>query len=288
MYADDTTLHIAGNNPHDVIYHLQSAMDRLLKWLEINRLVLNVDKTKFMFIGSSRKLNFIKRDEINVTVKGKTLEIVDSAKILGMQIDSQLKFHKHVESISQKISGKIGFLCRLKASIPRKELSLLFKALVNPHFDYCSSVWSGASAANNDKLFKLQKRGLRMICNAPWNAPSKDLFSELDWMPLPELLVGNDCKMLYKCMNDQAPNYLCKCFTLFDNNIYSTRQWTSKTLMLPRCKTSMYRKSFVFRGTKIWNSLEQDIKCCKSLSTFKHKLKTNSTLPLLAQHFYLF
>lgn len=159
-------------------------------------------------------------------------------------------------------------------------------ALVNPQFDCCASVWSGASAANNDKLFKLQKRGLRMICNAPGMHP--DLFSVLDWMLLPELLVGNDCKMLYGCMNDQAPNYLCKCFTLFDKNIYSTRQWTSKTLMLPRCKTCMYRKSFVFRGNKIWNSLEQDIKCCKLLSTFKHKLKTNSILPLLAQIFYSF
>lgn len=95
-------------------------MDRLLKWFELNRLVLNVDKTKLMFIKSTRKLNFIKRDEVNVTVKGKTLEIVDSAKILGMQIDSQLKFQKHVESISQKLSGKIGFLPRLEACIPRK------------------------------------------------------------------------------------------------------------------------------------------------------------------------
>ena len=110
------------------------------------------------FYGSTNKVNCIKRDEVNVTVKGKTLEIVDSAKILRIHINSQLKFHKHVESITQKISCKIGFLRRLKASIPRGELSLLFKALVNPHFEYCSSVRSGASAANNNKLFKLQKR----------------------------------------------------------------------------------------------------------------------------------
>ena len=122
MYADDTTLHIAGNNHLDVVYSLQSAMDRLLKWLEINRLVLNVDKTKLMFIGSIKKLNLIQADEVNVNVKGKTLEVVDSAKILGMHIDSQLKFDKHVDSITQKISG--------------------------------------TSVANNDKLFNLQKRGL--------------------------------------------------------------------------------------------------------------------------------
>ena len=109
-----------------------------------------------------------------------------------------------------------------------------------------------------------------MICNAPWNAPTKHLFPVLDWTPLLELVVGNDCKMLYKCMNNQAPNYLCKCFTLFNNNIYSTIQRTSKSLMLPKFKTSMYRKSFAFGGARIWNSLEQDIKCCKSLSTFKH------------------
>ena len=48
-------------------------MDKLLKWLDINRLVLNVDKTKLMFIGSSQRVNSIKRDEVNVTVKGKKI-----------------------------------------------------------------------------------------------------------------------------------------------------------------------------------------------------------------------
>ena len=125
-----------------------------------------------------------------------------------------------------------------------------------------------------------------MICNAPWNASSKDLFSLLDWMSLPELLVENDCKMMYKCMNDLAPNYLCKCFNHFDSNIYNTRQRSDKILKLPKCKTSLYSKSFIFRGTKLWNSLDHDLKCCISLSTFKRKLKDNAILPQLAGHFY--
>lgn len=68
MYADDMTLHITGNNHHDVIYRLQSAMNRLLKCLEIRRLVLNVDKTQVMFIGSTKMLNLVPRDEINANV----------------------------------------------------------------------------------------------------------------------------------------------------------------------------------------------------------------------------
>ena len=157
MYADDTTFHIGSNCYRDLTCSLQSAMDKLNVWLDINKLVLNVDKTKIMLIGSRKKLGDRGEEDIDIYVKGKKLELVDSAKILGIEIDSHLNFYKHVDNTAEKVSRKIGFLRRMKPVIPRKVLSLLFHALVNSLFEYCSPVWSGASIMSIDKLFKLQK-----------------------------------------------------------------------------------------------------------------------------------
>ena len=131
-----------------------------------------------------------------------------------------------------------------------------------------------------DKLFKLQKRGLRMICDARWDAPSKDLFTLLEWAPLPQFFLQNDCKMVYKCMNTLAPNYLCKCFNQFKETGRITRQTENKILSLPHCKSTLYKKSFIFRGSALWNFLDINIKCSKSFAIFKRKIKeVDLTLP---------
>lgn len=46
-------------------------------------------------------------------------------------------------------------------------------------------------------------------------------------------------------MNDLAPNYLWNYINLYDNEIYNTRQRSGNILMLPPCKTSSYKKSFI-------------------------------------------
>ena len=247
MYADDTTLHVAHKNPQDIQLSLQSAMNDLTVWLERNKLVLNVDKTKIMLIGSAHNLKNIKSDTINVNVNGKMLEIVDSAKMLGVEVDSFLNFNNHVANISKKISCKIGFIRRIKSCIPRHVLSLLFNAIVNPHFEFCSQVWSGASAMNIEKLFKLQKRGLRTICDAKWNEPSEKLFTQLNWVPLPQKFLQNDCIMMFKCMHEMAPPYLCSRFQFFSsraNNIRSTRQQEQNIYDSPNVKQTRTKNLF--------------------------------------------
>ena len=283
MYADDTTLHTSCDNYEDLTNCLQSSIDKLIRWLDDNRLVLNVEKTKIMIIGSHKKASNSdeRNDKVKVFVNSKEIDIVNSARVLGIEIDSHLNFHNHVDKIASKVSSKIGFLRRLKPAIPRKQLSLMFHAIINPHFDYCSPVWSGASKTSTDKLFKLQKRGLRMVCDARWDAPTKELFHLVKWVELPQMFLQNDCKMVFKCVHNLNPNYICKCFNEFNNSRYNTRQSTNKTLRLPHCQSSLYKKSFVFRGSLIWNTLDQELTCCKSFSLFKRKLKeTPLSLPV--------
>ena len=57
----------------------------------------------------------------------------------------------------------------------------IYKAFIQPHFDYCSTVWDGLSITLNDKLQKLQNRAARTITKSPYNASTSELFSKLGW-----------------------------------------------------------------------------------------------------------
>ena len=119
-----------------------------------------------------------------------------------------------------------------------------------------------------------------MVCNAKWDAPTNELFPLLNWMPVHEMFIEKDCNMIFKCLNNLAPKYICQCFKPFDR-IRVTRQTTHGALILPHCNSSLYQKSFIFRGTKIWNNLNHDLRCCNSLSDFKRKLRNSNILPSL-------
>lgn len=70
----------------------------------LNKLKLNIDKTKYMII-TTRKI------EINCEIKigSELIEKVNVMKYLGIQIDSKLNFKDNTDFIIKKVSKKISF-----------------------------------------------------------------------------------------------------------------------------------------------------------------------------------
>ena len=59
---------------------------------------------------------------INTELNGTRLEQVDSVKLsVGFELDQQLSFDNHVDSLSKKISKRTRILNRIKSSIFLKE-----------------------------------------------------------------------------------------------------------------------------------------------------------------------
>ncbi len=80
-----------------------------------------------------------------------------------MYIDENLKWNVHIDKIIPKISAKISILRSLKKLVPIDTLTLMYNAIVLPHFDYADIVLDSASVANNCKLQSLQTRAARLI-----------------------------------------------------------------------------------------------------------------------------
>ena len=134
MYADDTTLSVKGDNAVDISRKLKLDLEALVIWLRNNKLFLNTDKTKIMLVGTGAKLNHVQCDSFSVKIDECELENVVKYKCLGVLFDNELNWH--VNNVIQKVFCKIALLGRLKPYLDVDTLNVLYKALVQSHFDY--------------------------------------------------------------------------------------------------------------------------------------------------------
>ena len=151
-------------------------------WLKVNKLSLNVAKTEFMIVGSRQKLDAVGDNHcINLNIEGKIIKRVDHAKSLGLYIDKNLSWSKHIEEISKKISSGIGALKRIRPFISQNIAVQIYKALIEPHFECCSPVWHGINNKLSDKLQKLQNRAARAITQSNFDTSSSYLRNLPGW-----------------------------------------------------------------------------------------------------------
>ena len=141
--------------------------------LEINKLSLNVKKTKFMiFHHKQRNIeNLIPQLNLNEQI----IERVTDFDFLGLTIDQHLTWNGHVQKISNKISRSLGTMCKLKRFLPQNILKILYNSLILPHLHYCILSWGFKS----DRIFKLQKRNVRIITCSKYNAHTEPLLKRL-------------------------------------------------------------------------------------------------------------
>ncbi len=66
-------------------------------------------------------------------------------------------------------------LKRVFSALPRRSRIMLYNALVLPHLDYCSCVWSACGANSQLRLERVQNYAMRLIMSAKPRAPSAEL-----------------------------------------------------------------------------------------------------------------
>jgi hypothetical protein len=140
-----------------------------------------------------------------VMVNDKPLEIVQHAKLLGLNISSDLKWNFHVSETTKKAAPRFYFLRQLKrAAIPTKELLKFYTTCIRPIFEYACPVYHNSLPKYlSDDIERLQKRALRIIY--PW-MPYTDSLEESGLPRLFERRQLLTCKLFNEITRDQSHN----------------------------------------------------------------------------------
>jgi len=161
--------------------------------------------------------------------------------------------------------------------LPAKHLNTLYKALVLPRISYCDVVWGNCSKKLQERVERLQNRAGRAILKVPVRTPTCMIRDKLGLKSLYHRRRDNLSLAVYKCLAGNVPVSLHGIFTTVKNNHkYSTRGSTNGNIALKvKPRTEAGRRTFIFRGTQVWNSLHTNSKNPFPVSTtsFKNRIQ---------------
>ena len=144
MYADDTSISFTARSVNDLNMTMTKDLDSLRKWLQGNKLSLNVLKTQAMVIGSRPNLKETLTKLVeppSFSIYGSKVEMVHNVKYLGVQIDRHLSWDENIHFARSKVSCTIGFLKYAKKLLPQNTLCKMYRGIVELQLRYCCSIW---------------------------------------------------------------------------------------------------------------------------------------------------
>ena len=107
-----------------------------------------------MLIRSGPRLNTLTAPP-TVSMDGIRVEQVLTTKSHGKTIDEKLSWNCYIKKLTKKIARGIGAMIRVGHLVPQATLNLIYQPLIQPHFDYCSTVWGTCEVTLQDKLQKI-------------------------------------------------------------------------------------------------------------------------------------
>ena len=250
-------------------------MENLRKWLIANKLSLNVTKTEFMLIGSRPMIKRISDPQPNILIDNKQIKQVYECKTLGVTVDQHLSWKSNTDNICRKICVGISAIRRIKPYVDKQTLISTYNAIVRPYFDYCCEVWDVFGVTQSKRLQKLQNRAARVILDVSNDVNHTIALHTLGWEPLSARRKKAKAKMMFKILNKMGPKSLTDLFSYKSEKTEYNLREISQSLCLPKPRTDHMKKSFMYDGAILWNSIPKNIRESKSLSCFCQKIATH-------------
>jgi ribonuclease P/MRP protein subunit RPP40 len=261
LFADDSKIFRALRNIDDRAL-LQDDLDNVDDWSVIWQLRFNAGKCKVLHIGSSNP-----QYTYTMTKNKVVLETTDLEKDLGVNIDAQLKFSKHVEMQVNKSNRILGLIRRSYEYLDAESVKLLFCALIRPHLEFCNVAWSPRLIKDKTIIERVLRRATKMVSEVK-ELPYEERLARLRIPSMSYRRARGDMIEAYK--------YLHGLYSASHNPLVldesSITRGHSLKLKKRFCKTSTRQHFFSYRVVDSWNNLPSSVVEAPTLNCFKGRL----------------
>ena len=253
MYADDTTLtstletcstnELNGNPASSINIEL----NKISEWLKLNRLTLNVQKTKYMLFKTSKKKVQTMLLQMDNTIIDKVLDF----NFLGMHFNEQLNWKSHIDKLSLKCCRILGILNRLKRILPLNINILLYNSLMLPNLNYGITLWGFKC----ESILKLQKKSARILSASKYNAHTETLFKHLKLLKIEHILKLHELKFYYKFIHIRLPVYLHNLKLDQDSSIHNINTRGQHNILTTRVQHEFAKHSLRYTLPRTINNI---------------------------------
>lgn len=271
LFADDTMLYIVGNDIDVMCSLLNEDFDLLDDWLNDNQLKININKSSYMIFGREYTLRSLNYERVIIRVDNQVLQKLNSVKYLGIILDENLNFKLYADHLTKKIAQKIQYISRISNKIDMKTRYLLFRSIVLPHLDYCTSLLFNLKSNIITRLQIVLNRGMRMVLRCGRRTPIRSMLEALNLMTVRQRIYFKTLDFIYKIEHKMLPDYLSeKIRYVSEVHQYHTRNQNS--FFVDTFSTELTMGSTLIRGLICYNKLPNMLRNCNKYVTFRKLL----------------
>ena len=200
LYADDSCLYSSGKSLLNLINDINIDLINVNKWLNTNKLTLNIDKSHFIISRNKQ----IPRNLPPIEINNMNIKQVENTKFLGIELQNNLKWDNQVSSIVNKINKYSAILYLTRNKLNKQSLKLIYYSLVYSNISYANIIWGETTKKNKNKMQIAQKKVIRTMQFRSKYESTNDDFKYLNILKIPEINTYFSQIFVYKSLNNQT------------------------------------------------------------------------------------
>ena len=198
-----------------------------------------------------------------------TIKNVPEEKVLGITIDNELTFKRHLKGICEKANQKLNAPARITKFTSPFQRKTLLNSFIKSQFSYCSLIWMFTSKGLNEKINRIHEKSLRLFLN-DHQSTLDEMLDTLNGKTIHEQCIDRLLTEVSKFLNGYSPDIMNNVFHLRQNT-YNLRNVHAFATDVPRNNCML--NAVVYRANQLWKTLPLVLKNSCSLELFKIRIK---------------
>ena len=264
-YADDSTLGATAGAIGEIGTKLSRDCEHLSDWMHGNSFKLNADKTHFLTMGTSQRIQSLET-KLEVVMDGVTLEesIDKHELLLGVTMQCDLKWSQQIANLVGKLKTRLAGLSQLRLIMGKSTKQTIVQGVFDSVLCYCLPLFGGCNNSEVKALQVQQNRAAQIVLNMPTRTSRDYMFDKLGWMTVQQLIAYHTLITVFRIRQSKEPEYLARALGR-DN------KWGK--IIVENSNLGLYKRSFVPRGSELWNKLPKDLRIETKIGKFKKELR---------------
>ncbi len=274
QYADDCQVYVSvpTEEATTAATSLSFCVAAIDEWLKDYHLRLNPSKTLVLWLGSRQQIAKVSVKEVNIL--SSIVPIVDTARDLGVVLDSQLSMSAHVTAVCRSAYSFLRQLRSVIRGLPIDAAKTLIQAFVSSRLDYCNAILFGITDRLLRRLQSVQNAAARLITGSRRCDHITPILRDLHWLPVRRRIDFKVATMVFRALHDRSPQYLASDCRPVTNN-RQLRSSTAPVCVVRRTRTHLGDRSFEAAGPRLWNKLPAHLRNSDlTIQKFRRALKT--------------
>ncbi len=197
---------------------------------------------------------------------------------LGVILETDLSFSSHVKAVTKSAYYHLKNIAKIRCFVSSQDLEKLVHAFITSRVDYwvdyCNGLLTGLPKKTIRQLQLNLNAAARILTRIRKSEHITPVLRSLHWLPVTFRIDFKVLLLVYKSLNGLGPKYIADMLTEYKPN-RPLRSLGSSQLEIPRVHTKQGESAFSYYAACSWNQLPEEIRCAKTLATFKSRLKTH-------------